>query len=133
MNNPNNQKFRPYFTPSELAEVIRCLKAAPTTSMPLLRYLESFSLKITHGILSPQVTLQPSTEEKLGFAQQAIQQSAQELWQEWLISPDKMTPPQMARIQQYRWENDMMDPTEVAAYEESILASSSSSSIKKGT
>lgn len=120
--NPNNQKFRPYFTPSELQEIIRCLKAAPTISMPLLRYLESFSLKITRGIMQPQVTLQPSTEEKLGFTPQAIQQSAQELWQEWLINPDKMTPPQMARIQQYRWENDMMDPVESAAYEDSLLS-----------
>lgn len=90
--------------------------------MPLLRYLESFSLKITRGIMQPQVTLQPSTEEKLGFTPQAIQQSAQELWQEWLINPDKMTPPQMARIQQYRWENDMMDPVESAAYEDSLLS-----------
>lgn len=119
--NPNNQKFRPYFTPSELQEVIRCLKVAPTTSLPLLRYLENFSLKITHGIMQPQVTLQPSLSEKMGFEEQAIQQSSKELWQEWLISPDKMTPPQIARIQQYRWENDMMDAEEAAAYEDAIM------------
>ena len=122
MSNPNNQKFRPYFTPSELSEVIRCLKAAPTTSLPLLRYLESFSLKITHGIISPQVTLQPSIADKLGMSTAVIQESIETLHERWKQDPQTITPPEMQRIQQYRWEYDLMNAEEAAAYEESILS-----------
>lgn len=126
------QKFRPYFTPAELQEIIRCLKAAPTTSLPLLRYMESFSIKITHGTISPQYVAMPSLESRLGMEVQAIEPSPEELFQLWGKYPDKTTPAQMELIQQYRWERGMMDPMEQMAYEDSILASSSSTKAKKG-
>ena len=90
----------------------------------MLRYLESFSLKITHGVLSPQVTLQPSLSEKLGM-EESTSYPAKEpitiLYERWKQNPQPITPPEMQRIQQYRWENDLMSAEEAAAYEESIM------------
>jgi len=102
------------------------MKAAPTTSIPLLRYLESFSLKITHGIMQPQLTLSPTMEDRLGLAVPTTpQQSPQELFALWCTNPERITPPQMEIINQYRYENSMMDPVQESEYESWLLSSRS--------
>lgn len=122
---PLPQKFRPYFSPSELQEIIRCMKTAPTTSIPLLRYLESFSLKITHGTIQPQYTAMPSIDDRLGLpSNHVIEPSPQELYIAWTLDPTKITPTQMSLVNQYRYENSLMDPSEESAYVDSLLSSS---------
>ncbi len=120
------QTFRPYFTPAELAEVIRCLKTAPTTSPTLLRYLESFSLKITHGVMQPQYTAAPSLESRLGMDDSPTVPSIPpaELYELWKVSPAKLLPKQIAAVQQYRYENSLMSPQEETAYVDSIMSGS---------
>lgn len=126
---PLPQKFRPYFSPAELQEIIRCLKTAPTTSPSLLRYLESFNLKITHETIQPQYTSKPSLEDRLGVSSSQSSPSSQqptkeELYEAWKISPTSLLPKQIAIVQQYRYENSLMSPDEETAYVDSLMSSS---------
>lgn len=65
MNQPTQKaKYRPYFTASELSEVIRCVKLS-SQNISLLRYLESYALKISHGVITESITLQPTLVDSL--------------------------------------------------------------------
>lgn len=115
----NRSKFRPYFTTAQLAEIIRCVKAS-SKDLSLIYYLESFALKLKHSIIQPAHTSQPPLEEKLGFSSpvSAINQSIppSELYATFLISPQSLTPPELEKVHQYRFENDLMDQDEEGEY-----------------
>jgi hypothetical protein len=125
-------KFRPYFTASELEEVIRCVKAG-STNMTLLIYLESFNLKIKHSVIAPAHIPAPSIEYRLGLESSSpsdtlsatINQSLiNTLHSKFITVPDSLTPSELAIVHKYRYENDLMSPTEEAGYEQSILSPS---------
>lgn len=116
------QKYRPYFTAPELLEIIASLKENPTPNrLAISRYLESFNLKITHGVISASHTLEPSIEQKLGFAPAPAapeeNRTEQELFYIWKNDPTLLTPPELARVLDYRYRNDLMTPEEEKAYE----------------
>ena len=118
----SEQKFRPYFSQSELAEIIRCVKAA-STNQSLLSYLEAFAIKIDRGVMQPQLTTAPSLESKLGL-ESSIKPNLPtpaELHTIWLSSPDSLSPPQLAIVHTYRWENGFMDDEEAGRFEESMF------------
>ena len=116
------QKYRPYFTALELSEIIASLKENPTPKrLAISRYLESFNLKITHGVISAAHTLEPSIEQKLGFAPAPAapeeHRTEQELFYIWKNDPTLLTPPELARVLDYRYRSDLMTPEEEKAYE----------------
>jgi hypothetical protein len=114
------QKYRPYFTAPELSEIIASLKENPTPNrLAISRYLESFNLKITHGVISPSHTLEPSIEQKLGFApdSQIELPSEEKLFSIWKASPTLLNPSEIARVLDYRYRNNLMTPEEEKAYE----------------
>jgi len=112
------QKYRPYFTAPELSEIIASLKEKPTPNrLAISRYLESFNLKITHGVISPSHTLEPSIEQKLGFASTVRELSDEELYQNWKASPTLLNPSEIARVLDYRYRSNLMTPEEEKAYE----------------
>ena len=117
MSPPDRSKFRPYFTAAQLAEIIRCVKAS-SKDLPLIYYLESFALKLKHSIIQPAHTTQPPLEEKLGFSSSPPTNSISpsELYATFLISPATLTPPELEKVHQYRFENDLMDQDEEAEY-----------------
>lgn len=118
------QKFRPYFTTAELTELIRCVKTS-STNQSLLAYLEAFAMKIDRGLLQSQISVQPSIEQRLGLVQSIISTAPTpiELYQRWKTNPINLTPPQLAIIHQYRWENGFMDDEESARFEASMFSS----------
>lgn len=122
MINPSH-KFRPYFSAAELAEIIRCVKTS-SKNADLLRYLETFAIKINHGTLSPQHTLAPTLESKLGLADSASKSDPVDmeiLYDQWMTNPEKFTPTQIALVHQYRWETEKMSSIEALEYERTIV------------
>ncbi len=119
----NSNKFRPYFTPAQLAEIIRCCKLA-SSDIALLSYLESFNLKITRDVISPALQTKPSLESRLGLASSTSmpEYSPAELHSIWLRDPNFLTPKQLILVQQYRWENELMTPEEARSYEDSLMS-----------
>jgi len=92
------KKYRPYFTLSELRHLVSVLTATePTSSM--CRYLSKYLYDIENGYRAPNHSGIPSLETKLGFSKE-----------------DKT---KFESEQQYRYENDLMSPTEEYEYEKS--------------
>lgn len=128
-------KYRPYFSAAELAEIIRCVKAA-STSLPLITYLETFAMKIERSVITPQLSLQPSLEQKLGMSVGGGSHipalpgpnppTAAELFAIWKSNPEYLHPKQLAAVHQYRWEAGLMDSEEAERYEDSVLSGSGS-------
>ena len=125
----SEQKFRPYFTPAELTEIIRCVKASSTNNH-LLSYLEAFAMKIDRGIMSPQLTTSPvqSLESKLGLGGSTmsalpgpIPPTPVELFAIFKSNPEYLSPPQLSVVHTYRWENGLMDEEECSRFEQSML------------
>lgn len=121
---PGEQKFRPYFTAAELLLIIRTLKSAPAPALGLIRYLETFSIKIERGVVAPQITLQESLESRLGLSTvPAPAESTFDLVNVWQFRPDlrpSFTPAQLETIQAHRYERGLMSPEEESEYEKSI-------------
>ncbi len=122
------QKFRPYLSSSELLLIIRTLKSDPAPAIGLIRYLETFAIKIERGIISPQLRLQESLASRLGFESSPTSQESGEspetLAMRWESMPSerhKFSPAQLATIQAWRYENDRMSPEEESAYETSLM------------
>lgn len=119
----SSQKFRPYFTASELLEIITALKERPNPRrLTICRYLEAFKLKIEAGILTPAHTTEPSITEKLGFEDPSAHQSIHELsgeaaYQKQLINPSHCTPKEIAAAMDWRYRNDLMSADEEKEYE----------------
>lgn len=120
-----DQKFRPYFTAAELLEIISALKSAPNPRrLTLCQYLESFLLKINHGIITPAHTAAPSLESKLGFSPDTPVPADHNLtgeaaYNKWLTNPLHATPKEIAEAMDWRYRNNLMSPEEERNYERS--------------
>jgi len=110
------KKFRPYFTHSELEEVISCVKKS-SSNLTLLRYLESFSIKIKHGTVAPSSEYE-SPSEKLGFTATPVSKddAKNAAYAKWLNYPASCTSTEMTLVHEYRYENDLMDAGEEGIY-----------------
>lgn len=122
------QKFRPYLSSSELLLIIRTLKSDPAPAIGLIRYLETFAIKIERGIISPQLRLQESLASRLGFESPASTEQTGESpetlamrWESFPSERHKFSPAQLSSIQAWRYENDRMTPDEESAYESSLM------------
>ena len=118
------KKFRPYFSPEELKEVISALKESPTPArIELIKYLEHYSLKISHGIMSPAISLAPSMADQLELSDTSTQTNPARLsslrlqaFLKWEKSPSSCSPKELLMANEYRFENDLMSPEESEAY-----------------
>ncbi len=133
----STHKFRPYFTGPELDYIISCLKSSSNPNIPLIQYLEGFKLKIDHGIVSASLLLKPTIEQKLGLDEETnhrqviAETTARNLYDIWSMNPDaraKMTPKQLQMIQEYRYTNDLMSPTEENEYELGLISTATTNS-----
>ncbi len=120
-------KFRPYFTAPELLAVIRALKFQSLPSnYGLIRYLETFAIKIERGVLEPSLTNKPSIEQRLGLVlapTASFESSIPALAANYNLFPDqrsRFSPPQLEAIQSHRFLNDMMSPEEEINYVQSL-------------
>ena len=115
----NKTKYRPYFTASELGEVIRCVKLS-SQNISLLRYLESYALKISHGVIAESITLQPTLVDSLELDSPpdspSLGDKRSKAYAKWLSSPQTCTPLEIELTHLYRFENDLMSPEEETIY-----------------
>jgi hypothetical protein len=112
-------KYRPYFTASELSEVIRCVKLS-SQNLHLLRYLESYALKISHGVITESITLQPTLADSLELdspsPDSSLESKRAKAYAKWLSSPQTCTPIEIELTHLYRFENDLMSQEEETIY-----------------
>ena len=114
----NKTKYRPYFTASELSEVIRCVKLS-SQNISLLRYLESYALKISHGVITESITLQPTLADSLELdspSPASLESKRAKAYAKWNQSPESCTPIEIELTHLYRFENDLMSPEEESIY-----------------
>mgnify|MGYP000857410362 CR=1 FL=1 len=125
----SNEKFRPYLTSQDLQLILGSLKqTCPDLARGLIRYLETFAIKIERGVINPQLTLQPTIEQKLGLTgpSDSDEISPERLYAmatAYEMFPDqrnKFSPRQLAAIQQYRFLHDRMTQIEEAQYVQSL-------------
>jgi hypothetical protein len=117
---PQNHKFRPYLTVAEIQEIQAALKENPTSArMGLVRYLEGYLLKISHGQILPQHTNKPTLAQSLGFEPAAPQASKSpgELYIQWVSNPASIKPNELDLVQSHRYTNGLMSPEEIEDYE----------------
>lgn len=124
-------KFRPYFTISEINEIIEALKTSPTpTRLGIIRYLTGFKLKCESGILTSAYSSNPrdSISQRLGFdptnaetAQKDKKVLQEAAYQKQLINPKACTPHEIQMAMTHRYENNLMSEREEREYETNIL------------
>lgn len=119
MNRAGKDKYRPYFSSEELKELILCLKQNPTPKrMGLIQYLESFGVKIAHGIIGASATVALSLAEKLDLVQEESSEHADEiLHNAWKLAPETLNPRQIESVMEYRYSHDLMTQKEENEYE----------------
>jgi len=107
-----------------MIEIISALKSSPTPPrIEIIKYLESFNLKITHGIIEPNHVVQESLEEKLGFLKTtSMLPDARRLiaYNKWLNNPLQCTPSEIQDANEYRYTNNLFSPEEQMAFEKSL-------------
>lgn len=122
--NTTQVKYRPYFTASQIDELVFCLKQS-SSNVGLIRYLETFRAKISFDAVSKVVaTPRASIEDKLGFSSPnppaATPIVKEHYYQQWLESPDSLSMRELELAHTYRYENDLMTPDEEADFEKQI-------------
>jgi len=125
------EKYRPYFTASELIYIIESVKMRTPINQSLVRYLDGFALKIKSGVLLSSYTPNPalSISEKLGFSVSSSPfnqagPSIQKLVNIWTHSPEtraQMSAAQLIEIADYRYTNDLMSEEESNEYESNLI------------
>lgn len=128
----SNEKFRPYLTSSDLQTILGALKTQTPPALGLIRYLETFAIKIERGVVNPQLTLQPTIEQKLGLtaptdSDEISPERLYAMTTAYEMFPDqrsKFSPRQLAAIQQYRFLHDRMTQIEEAQYVQSLQQAS---------
>lgn len=124
-------KYRPYFTSEEMLEIISALKQSPSPPrLKIIQYLESFNLKITHGIIEPSHINKPSLAESLGFSDSSTPIPIRQIspderreiaYHKWLHKPTQCTPAELKDVNEYRYANHLLTPEEQTAFEASVI------------
>lgn len=123
------KKYRPYFTIPELETISTHLRLGSNPPHNLIRYVDKFISDAKEGYRKESHTLnpRPTLEESLGFKLPSLDlessPSSHEIPIEQLMAKYKifgfldMSSSQIKRVQQYRYENDMMSPEEEIVWE----------------
>lgn len=122
------KKYRPYFTLPELETISAHLRLGSNPPHNLIRYIDKFISDAKEGYRKESHTLnpRPTLEESLGFKLPSLdlesspspQDSIEALMEQFKVSWFRgMSSSQIMRVQQYRYENDMMSPEEEIVWE----------------
>lgn len=117
------QKFRPYFSPPELLELISALREHPTPArMNLIHYLDTFAMKIERGTMQPQHVFKGTVKEQLvaamglGDIPPPSGLSDSQINEKWEASPNSCSPLELQKVLHYRFLNNLMTPEEEKMY-----------------
>lgn len=123
--NPN-QKFRPYFSGVELEEIITLFKEHPSPRrMGIIRYLETFLLKINHGMINVAHETKMTNVQKLGFdpAMESLPSKSEVMHSAWIkvtTNPSAATPREIELCMDYKYLNKLMSSEEEKEYERAM-------------
>ena len=114
-------KYRPSLSLSDMQFIYDALLVQPASpqQQAILASFNKLLLKAKHGITTPShvATGSPTIEASLGFSSE--DHSIETLLDAWASNPSILSPVQLARVQHYRYTNDMMTADEESAYERS--------------
>ena len=122
-------KYRPVMTENMLRECYSDIREGETKE-----YLRKFLVKIGAGLTAPGYIPTPTNSKNtiansLGFTEEAekpfipyAERNPAELHTKWLNDPLSVTSDELELIHTYRWENDLMDATEIAEYEKKLFS-----------
>lgn len=111
-------KFRPSLTASQISYLLELLATKTDSEANEIKSsLHKFHLKAKHGIISAShvATSPVSLTASLGFGEEDTTPEA--LYEIWKDSPNVLTAAQLSKVQHFRYINDLMSPTEEAAFE----------------
>lgn len=118
------KKYRPYFSIEEIQTIITALKNEINPDTSLLKYLERYVFEIEEGFRKANHTLGPSMLEKLGVEKEKEPPkfnpiTINKLYEQ-TYSFTGMSAKQIEVLQTYRYNNNLMTPSEELSYEESL-------------
>lgn len=124
------QKFRPYLTSSELTEILNCLKTK-SSNIALIRYLETFAIKIDRGTIQPNLTLQPpkpTIEQSLGLDSSNPSNSLprettnHQAYLKYAASPTSCSPKEIEQAEEYMYLQGLMSASQEEAYYSNLMS-----------
>lgn len=135
------RKYRPSLTRPQLTHLLGlCKRDGSIPSLSIARILAVLDVKIEHSVVGPAYTLAPpreSLESSLGFAAQespkvdistilhmevaAKRTEKSRLYDRWLESPQNLSVPELERVQEFRFEEDLMSESESQEYEAALF------------
>lgn len=127
-------KYRPVLSSSQITHIISLAKAdASQASLDVVKALAMYEFKIQNDVVTPAYTetVKQSLEEQLGFVVSSPESSHDPvistnpiitelhntLYETWLKNPSSLSVTQLAQVQKWRYENDMMTLDEERKYE----------------
>lgn len=125
-----SKKYRPYFSEQELSYLITLAKSAIPPNIPLIQYLESFSLKISHGLVSSQLSPKGTKSAQLASLidsptaaqeSQTLQEKQQAAYTKQLSQPASLTPEETSLAFAYRISKGLLTPEEEAQINQSMM------------
>ena len=120
-------KFRPYLTAAQLHYFLDLMAADNRAATELIKKntekeIKLFMAKMELGGVTPALvsTGRQSMADRLGLDLTDPMQAREAAYATWSANPKLWSPEEIRLAQLYRYENNLMSPTEEAEYEQSI-------------
>ncbi len=134
--NRSTVKYRPSLTASQITHLLGLCKSSPSTlSLSCARTLSVVVTKIQNDSLTPAYvpTARETLEASLGLAptidltralreeSESREKEKSRLYMIWLDSPSSLSVPELERVQEYRFEENLMSQSESQEYEAALF------------
>lgn len=124
---PGQQKFRPYFTYSEMLETIAALRGKNSpASLGIANYLETFIFKLRNNLVAPAITNKQSVADALELGDDTGAPRNMDFkraaFDKYMDDPRKCSNLELENAQLYRYENDLMTVEEEIEYEQKAFS-----------
>lgn len=129
---PATQKWRPSLSTDEMITLIHALKTHqnPRPFLGLIKYFETFALKIRYGINEPAYTTAESWAEKMDLddipkpKKKTPEELRKEAFEKWSKTPTACNAEELNLVQTYRAENDLMSESEFEEFMNELMPKS---------
>ena len=113
--------YRPYLTLPEIEEILCSLSVTEASASSAYTKLFKLRAQISLSLMKPSHTLQPSLEEKLGFASEhpVLSVPLSQLWER-KEKGEILSPEDLRKAKTYAWEQGLLSPIESANFEKEL-------------